>query len=68
MTEPLITSTDKASALWRTLSAHYTARLLMLREQNDQRKSPEDTAYLRGQIAEIKEFMRLGEDRPQRLV
>lgn len=60
---------DKATSTWRALFAHYTARLQMLREQNDARRSIEDTAHLRGQIAEIKELLRLAdEDRTQRQI
>lgn len=51
--------------LWLKLKAHYEARLAELRIQNDSpNMTAEQTAALRGRIAEIKETLRLGEQLP----
>lgn len=55
---------ERTSPLWRALANHYTERLAMLRAQNDAAKSPEDTAHLRGRIAECKSLLALADDRP----
>lgn len=41
------------------LKEHYAARLLELRASNDADKTPEQTARLRGRIAEVKAFLAL---------
>ena len=68
MTGLRINPTDKASPLWRSLVDHYTARLVTLREQNDAAKSHDETTKLRGQIAEVKAFLSLADEPPQRRV
>lgn len=66
MSEPLrLTAVDRANPLWRALADHYTERLALLRAQNDSRTKTEmETAYLRGQIAEVKAFLGLADERP----
>lgn len=59
-----ISDIDKASQLWSDLSEYLTSRLQALRQQNDSRLTETETAALRGRIAEIKDMLRLGEDRP----
>lgn len=68
MTDLRINHTDKASPLWRALVDHYIARLATLRELNDTSKSHDETMKLRGQIAEIKAFLSLADEPPQRRV
>lgn len=52
------------SPLWDMLVKHQRARLESLRAQNDADKSSEETAKLRGRIAEVKAFLALAEDSP----
>ena len=51
-------------ALWKKLEAHMNSRLASHRVRNDNRASAEDTAKLRGRIAEVKEFLKLAERQP----
>ena len=68
MKDLVLNAADTGSPLWRSLSEHMQARLATLREKNDAPKTGDDTAFLRGQIAEIKAFLSLAEDRTQRRV
>lgn len=52
---------DRHSSTWKRLEAHYQGRLAMLRRKNDGQLTGEQTERLRGQIAEIKQFLALGE-------
>ncbi len=64
-TNPVLPS-DRQSALWQRLKAHLEARLAYLRAKNDSAKlSGDDTAKLRGQIAEVKALLTLGTDAPK---
>lgn len=45
---------DRASAAWMRHKVQLEERLATLRGNNDHPLTPEATAYLRGQIAEIK--------------
>ncbi len=47
------------TAVWKKLKAHLQERLSVMRQQNDIRKSEEDTAFLRGQILAVKELLSL---------
>lgn len=47
---------------WREVEARLKERLQTLRERNDGNLSLEETARLRGQIAEIKDLLKLPED------
>lgn len=64
MTEFQLTATDREAPLWRALSGHLTSRLASLREKNDSRQhDAAETAFLRGQIAEIKALLELAAER-----
>lgn len=60
----VLTATDLNSPTWIKLRAHYEAELIKARAKNDGNLSAEDTARLRGRIAEIKGFLALGHDDP----
>lgn len=57
--EPL-TAYDRGSAAWHKLVTIYEAKLQTLRMQNDTPKDELETAKLRGRIAEVKEFLAMG--------
>lgn len=57
----LLDANDKKSPLWVKIKTHYEQRLEMLRRKNDKRRSDEETDYLRGRIAEVKELLTLGD-------
>lgn len=60
-----LTLMERATPVWARLQDHYTNRLATLRAQNDQRGlSPEQTEFIRGQIAECKAFLQLAQDPP----
>ena len=59
-----LTPTERNTPLWQKLVKHYEARLATLRAKNDNSKPETETERLRGQIAECKEFLRLGQDAP----
>jgi hypothetical protein len=50
---------DFNSATWQKLRLHLEARLITLRARNDASMNAEDTARLRGQIAELKTLLAL---------
>jgi hypothetical protein len=55
---------DRESPLWRRLAAHMRAELADLRERNDAPQlDPTKTAAIRGQIAQLKSLLALGEPR-----
>jgi len=65
LTDPLIlTHVEKDSPLWRRLMGYLDTRLKRLRIENDAEKTPEQTAKIRGQIAEVKLMMGLNNDQP----
>ena len=66
--EKLLTPSDIHSALWRKLEEHLNARLLILRARNDGNLSADETAKLRGRIAEIKNMIELGNLAPSQPV
>ena len=51
---------ERMSALWRKLEQHLTDRLATLRARNDGNLPPDETAKVRGQIAEVKSFLDIG--------
>jgi hypothetical protein len=54
---------EKQGAVFQKLTAHYTAELATLRELNDDKSlDATATAYLRGRIRAIKDFLKLGEE------
>lgn len=61
MSDFRVNDAERTSPLWQAMRRHYEARLAHLRQQNDTRKSPEDTAWVRGQIEEVKALLRLDE-------
>jgi len=52
-----LNKTEAESALWKKISAHYEQRLDILRRKNDNALTPEETAALRGRIAEVKKLL-----------
>ncbi len=52
------------SPVWADIKAHYEQRLLVLRAKNDGQAAIEVTAFLRGQIAEVKTLLSLADERP----
>jgi len=65
MTDPFILShVERDSPLWHRLMGYLDTRLKRLRIENDADKSPEATARIRGQIAEVKLMMGLNNDQP----
>ncbi len=61
-----LSESEKQSGQWGRLSLHLEERLDALRKQNDDPgKTEADTAFLRGQIAEIKRLIELGKTRPE---
>jgi hypothetical protein len=55
---------DRVSSTWNALKKHLEQRLEVLRAQNDGDLTPEKTAKLRGQIAEVKRILGLDKDLP----
>ncbi len=55
-----LTQGEHNDPLWLKLVAHYEKRLATLRAQNDNAPTEETTARLRGRIAEVKDFLKLG--------
>jgi hypothetical protein len=58
-----LTPIELKSGLWLKLVEHYTAELKTLRKKNDGNLQPDDTARLRGRIAEIKKLLALDPSR-----
>lgn len=58
----VLTTEEKNSHLWKKLKTEWERRLDVMRIQNDGDKSAEETAKLRGRIAQTKEL--LGLDAP----
>jgi hypothetical protein len=61
---PKLTAAEMSSALWQELAKHLATRLAAKRAENDQDKDATKTAYLRGYIACLKEFLALAETPP----
>jgi hypothetical protein len=59
-----LTHAEKHSALWVKLTAHYTARLALLRAKNDGNLTPDETSKLRGRILECKVLLGLADASP----
>lgn len=58
----LLTRAERESTMWRKLEAYYVRYLNILREANDDLSSREiETAVRRGKIAEVKDFLALGD-------
>lgn len=56
--------TERHSSLWRKLAEYYQQRLALLRAKNDGDLDEARTARIRGQIAEVKQFLDLAEPGP----
>jgi hypothetical protein len=59
-----LSDADRGSAAWASIERMLAARLADLRAKNDRLQTAEETAHLRGQIAEIKTLLSLAEPRP----
>lgn len=57
------TQADRDSPLWRRLEEHMRERRDTLRAQNDTPKPEQDTALLRGRIAELTTLLDLARER-----
>lgn len=61
----IVSHADRQSALWRQLETHCTERLNTLRSKNDSKNLTDlETAYLRGEINQIKAFLALANPGP----
>lgn len=61
----ILTQIERESPIWRRIVDEYLeTRLKRLRVENDAERSPDATAKLRGQIAEVKLMMGLDRDQP----
>jgi len=58
----LLTPGDRLSPAWIKLQQYYAERLETLRSKNDNALTADETARLRGQIAEVKALLAFGED------
>ncbi len=59
----VLNKADAQSAVWIKLSTHLNNQLTTLRIRNDQLRTPEETAFLRGQIDGFKQILALAEPR-----
>jgi hypothetical protein len=64
MSDFQLTDGERAHPLWLKLKAHWLDRIAELRQRNDRTLSEAETAALRGQIAELKVAVALGDERP----
>ena len=58
----VLSRADRESPTWLKLKAHLETKLQSLREKNDHPQDAEQTARLRGRIAEVKECVALGDN------
>lgn len=59
-TDLLLTDADRNSSLWLRMAEHLEVRLYQLRRKNDNHLPVEQTAALRGSIAELKKLLAAG--------
>lgn len=59
-----LTTSERDTDLWRKISAELDARLKQLRAENDKSMSEAETEKLRGRIAEVKNFISMGVEKP----
>lgn len=57
--EFVLNDLERKSELWHKLKHHYEDRLKELRAKNDKWLGGKETAHLRGQINQVKEFLDL---------
>lgn len=60
-----LTDAERHSALWLKIAAHLEDRVARLRRENDDDRSLEATARLRGRLAEAKRILAAGESQDQ---
>jgi ribosomal protein L29 len=56
---------EKTSGLWKKIDDELNSRLASLREQNDGERTQDETAKIRGRIAEIKTILSWAKADPQ---
>lgn len=61
----ILTPADRASDCWRHIKKHCEERLQALRTKNDNSLTPEQTAKVRGSIAEMKHLLSLATEKPE---
>jgi len=66
MTEPVLTPSDRQSAVWQKLDKFLASELDALRKKNDGDHDAVKTARIRGAIDAVKKLKSLGTDKPQR--
>lgn len=59
-----LTPGERMHPLWQKLAQHYSQRLATLRAKNDNPLTADETADLRGRIAEVKALLSLADDLP----
>lgn len=59
--ELVLKDSEIHSALWLRIEAYLQAQIQRYRAKNDQNLAPEETAQLRGRIAELKRILAAGE-------
>lgn len=59
-----LAASDVASPTWAKLERHLRARLADLRARNDNPQTADETAFLRGRIAEVKALLHTAEEDP----
>jgi hypothetical protein len=62
--EPVVSELERQSVLWAKLKRHLEARIARLRALNDRPRSADETARLRGRIAEAKSLLALDNPAP----
>jgi len=60
-----ITASDRVSPLWQKLMRRTHARIAQLHIDNERALTTEQTATIRGRLAELRAFERLDQDEPQ---
>lgn len=61
----ILTKEERNSPLWMKLKPHFEARLAKLRADNDKSEDVLVTEKRRGRIAELKDLIELGSDKPK---
>lgn len=61
---PTLDKVERNTTTWLKVYGYLTQRLVSLRARNDGDMTERETAMLRGQIAEIKALLAMGDDVP----
>ena len=61
----ILTKEERNSPLWMKLKPHFEARLAKFRADNDKSEDVLVTEKRRGKIAELKDLIELGSDKPK---